>query len=91
MPAPAKVIMDDLNAVAQALKDCGRFQEALDVHTLEEAANRAGHELYTWDSVAEHVRSTLDEITRIGAVFSEDTLELINVALSQPRNPGEDH
>lgn len=84
MPAPVKVIMDDLDFIASCLRDEGRYEEAIGVGTLEEAANRAGHHVYTWDGVADAVRAALPAIQGSSEPLGEDTLELVTAALSKP-------
>lgn len=79
MAAPVKLIIDDLQFIGDELRDVGRFKEALNVDILIEAANRAGHEVYTWEGVAEAVRNALTAVR-----FDEDALDLINAALSRP-------
>ena len=80
MAAPAKLIMNDLQFIGDELRDVGRFEEALNVDILIEAANRAGHEVYTWEGVTEAVRKALTAVR-----FDEDALDLIDAALSRPR------
>ena len=80
MAAPAKLIMDDLQFIGDELRDIGRYEEALNTDILIEAANRAGHEVYTWEGVTEAVRYSLNHVH-----FGEDVLDLINAALSRPR------
>ncbi len=80
MAAPVKLIMDDLRFIGDELRDVGRFEEALNIDILIEAANRAGHQVYTWEGVTEAVRNSLAAVR-----FDEDALDLINAALSRPR------
>lgn len=80
MAAPAKLIMDDLQFIGDELRDIGRYEEALNTDILIEAANRAGHEVYTWEGVTEAVRKALSPLR-----FDEDALDLINAALTRPR------
>ena len=80
MAAPVKLIIDDLQFIGDELRDIGRFEEALNVDILIEAANRAGHEVYTWEGITEPVRNALAAVR-----FDEDALDLINAALSRPR------
>lgn len=80
MPTPAKLVMDDLQFIGDELRAVGRFEEALHMDTLIEAANRAGHESYTWEGVTEAVRYSLSHVH-----FEEDALDLINAALTRPR------
>ena len=56
MASPAKIIIDNLYVVRDNLVDGERFEEANTMDILIEAANRAGHEVYTWDGVADAVR-----------------------------------
>jgi len=81
MAAPVKVIMDDLQFIRDALCDEGRYEDALNMDTLIEAANRAGHQVYTWDGVVDAVRSSLSHVA-----FGDDVLDLINAALSRPKS-----
>lgn len=80
MAAPVKLIMDDLYFIAGELRDIGRFEEALNIDILLEAANRAGHESYTTEGVTKAVREALTHVH-----FEEDALDLIDAALSRPR------
>lgn len=80
MAAPVKLIMDDLQFIGDELRDVGRFEEALNIDHLIEAANRAGHYVYTWEGVTEAVREALRSVR-----FDEDVLDLINAALTRPR------
>ena len=80
MSAPVKLIIDDLQFIGDELRDIGRFEEALNVDILIEAANRAGHEVDTWEGITEAVRNALAAVR-----FDEDALDLINAALSRPR------
>jgi len=79
--APVKHIMDDLQFVRDSLRDEGRFTEALDIDILIEAANRAGHQVYTWEGVAESVRASMPPLA-----INDDVKELIDAALSPPRS-----
>lgn len=85
MPAPVKTIMDDLEFIASCLRDEGRYGEAISIGILEEAANRAGHHIYTWDGVADAVRAALPAIQDSSEPLGEDTLELVNATLSKPK------
>lgn len=80
MAAPAKHIMDDLQFIGGELRDAGRFEDALNIDHLIESANRAGHEVCTWEGVTEEVRRNLLHMS-----FDEDVLDLINAALTRPR------
>lgn len=80
MAMPVKLIMDDLQFIRDELRDASRFEEAQHMDTLIEAANRAGHEVYTWEGVTEAVRYSMTHVR-----FDEDVLDLINAALSRPR------
>lgn len=80
MPAPVKTIMDNLYIVRESLVDDERFEEANIMDILIEAANRAGHQVYTWEGVTEAVRNSLAAVR-----FDEDALDLINAALTRPR------
>lgn len=81
MATPAKRIMDDLQFIGDELRDIGRFAEALDLDVLVEAANRAGHYVYTWDGVISAVRESMTKLT-----FQEDVRDLIEAALIRPRS-----
>ena len=48
---------------------------------LIEAANRAGHEVYTWDGVADAVRK---HVAAVRETLHADTLEFIESALEHP-------
>lgn len=43
MPTPAYIIMDNLNTLGKSLRKAGRYEEALDVDSIIEAVNAAGH------------------------------------------------
>ena len=81
MASPAKIIIDNLYVVRDNLVDGERFEEANTMDILIEAANRAGHEVYTWDGVADAVRK---HITAVRETLHTDTLEFIELALSSP-------
>lgn len=85
MPAPVKTIMDDLEFIASCLRGEGRYGEAISVGILEEAANCAGHHVYTWDGVAKAVRDALPAIQGSSEPLGEDTLELLDAVLSKPK------
>jgi hypothetical protein len=80
MSAPVKHIMDDLQFIGDELRDAGRLEDALNIGHLIESADRAGHEVYTWEGVTEEVRRNLLHMS-----FDEDVLDLINAALTRPR------
>ncbi len=81
MPAPVKTIIDNLYVVRESLVDDERFEEANVMDILINAANRAGHDVYTWDGVADAVRK---HITAVRETLHTDTLEFIELALSPP-------
>lgn len=81
MAAPVKTIMDNLYVVRESLVDDERFEEANVMDTLIEAANRAGHEVYTWDGVADAVRK---HVAAVRGTLHADTLEFIELSLEYP-------
>lgn len=81
MPAPVKTIIDNLYVVRESLVDDERFEEANAMDVLIEAANRAGHEMYTWEGVTDAVRK---HVAAVRETLHADTLEFIESALEHP-------
>lgn len=82
MPMPCRVIMDDLNFIRSELADSGRSEEAMNLDSVIEAVNRAGHMDQSWDGCVRAARTVLSS----GHVHvGEDVLELVDAALSRPK------
>lgn len=79
MALPAKVIMDRLHELRSLLASYEEYEQAGMLDTLIETANRAGHEVYTWEGCAERVSqhvSRLDGLSPEVVALVHDQLRL---------------
>lgn len=83
MSVPAKVVMDDLAAVADALRGDERYGEALGVDALIEAANAAGHLAQSMGGVVSRVRVAVDAVQHSDDPLGEDVIALVEGALAR--------
>lgn len=73
---PAARIINELSTLATCLRNDERYDEALDIDVLIEAANRSGHTTPSAEDVSAHVRQSMDTLD-----LSADTRELIDMVL----------
>lgn len=82
MSDAGRIIREDLRFIAEMLDDQGRRIQAKNVLALADDV----FDGEDWDTTIIRARANVQNYQNRGARFPEDTLEMINTALSKPRN-----
>lgn len=80
MPAPVKIVMDDLYAIRDVLLAEDRYAELSNIDALIESANTGGHYVYSFEGIREYVQRTFFSINESNDPIATDVQELIKGA-----------